>query len=86
MMRFFTHRTRIGRTSQPQSFGTDRSRELFRRSRTHSTSTVERLSGLEFQLQKQARRLCTDCAKMHRFQKIRVTFEQKAGSPIYWKR
>jgi hypothetical protein len=35
---------------------------------------------------KNRRRLYTDCARMHRSQEIRVTFERKAGSPIYWKR
>jgi hypothetical protein len=41
MMRFFTHHRRTGRTSQPQSFGTDPSCELFPRLRTHSTNIVE---------------------------------------------
>ena len=30
--------------------------------------------------------LCTNCARMHRFQQIRVTFERKADSPICCKR
>jgi hypothetical protein len=30
--------------------------------------------------------LCTNCAKMHRFQQIRVSFERKAESPICCKR
>jgi hypothetical protein len=41
MMRLFTQRMPTGRTSQFQSFGTGRWHELFRRSRTHSTSIVE---------------------------------------------
>jgi hypothetical protein len=39
MMRFFTRRTRTGRTSRPQSFGTARLRELFQRRRKHSTNS-----------------------------------------------
>jgi hypothetical protein len=39
MMRFSTQCTRAGRTSRPQSFGTVRLRELFRRWRKHSTNS-----------------------------------------------
>jgi hypothetical protein len=30
--------------------------------------------------------LCTNCARIDRFQHIRVGFERKADSPICWKR
>ena len=32
------------------------------------------------------RSLCTNCALIHRFQRIEVSFERKADSPICWKR
>jgi hypothetical protein len=30
--------------------------------------------------------LCPNCARIERFQHIRVAFERKADSPICWKR